>query len=529
MTASNSNTNQNLDADLDLKDLTNINLGIFGHIDHGKTTLSGVLTEIASTSSLDKLPESQKRGITIDMGFSSFNLKKEETNQNYMITLVDAPGHADLIKTVVSAADIIDIALIVVDAKEGPKTQTGEHLLILDNFNIPTIVVITKIDNANAEEIAQTKLFMNSILNSTQNLKNSEILEISAKNNLGIDNLKNSIMEHLLKLQNENKLNRKTDDYFKMPLDHAFPIKGAGTVITGTINKGIVKVGDELKILPINMETKVRSIQRFRKSVNEAEAGDRVGMALQNVEAKQIYRGCILTSKDTKLQMVDKIVAKVKISDIFRYNLTPKMTVHLNVGMLTVPAKVITYKKVINPQNNNTENLIVNQVGAGQECYCSFELDDKVLAEVGDRILITRLDLPPTTLRICGHGTIEGFESLKDLDIRKEVLRDGNIRIEKGRTTIENLAPSKSNAEKLIGEKVYVIDKSKNVEEIKKLLAEDSNKLDGSKEYTKRPEYIKAIGKLKGTFGTKGVLVADFDAEVGNRDVVLLKRLRRWG
>ncbi|MBP2144401.1 selenocysteine-specific elongation factor [Methanococcus voltae] len=507
----------------ELKDLKNINLGIFGHIDHGKTTLSSVLTEIASTSSLDKLPESQKRGITIDMGFSSFNLVKEETNQNYMVTLVDAPGHADLIKTVVSAADIIDIALIVVDAKEGPKTQTGEHLLILDNFKIPTIVVITKIDNANNDEIAQTKLFMNSILNSTQNLKNSEILEISAKSNIGIDNLKNSIMENLLKLEKENKLDRNTDNYFKMPLDHAFPIKGAGTVVTGTINKGIVKVSDELQILPINMETKVRSIQRFKKSVGEAEAGDRVGMALQNVEAKQIYRGCILTSKDTKLQMVDKIVAKVKISDIFRYNLTPKMTVHLNVGMLTVPAKVITYRKVLDPQNNKTENLIVNQVSAGQECYCSFELDDKVLAEVGDRILITRLDLPPTTLRICGHGTVESFESLKELNIKKEVLRDGTIRIEKGRVSIENLAPSKSNAENLIGEKVYVIDKSKNIEEVKKLLSENDVI------ESQRPEYIKAIGKIKGTFGTKGVLVADFDADIGNRDVVLLKRLRRWG
>jgi selenocysteine-specific elongation factor len=465
----------------------NINLGIFGHIDHGKTSLARVLTEIASTSSLDKLPESKKRGITIDIGFSSFNI------DDYLITLVDAPGHADLIKAVVSAADIIDLAILVVDAKEGPKTQTGEHLLILDYFKIPIIVVLTKVDIASEEEIKRTETFVNAILNSTENLKGSKILKISAKEGIGIDELKRTIKETL----DGMNIVRNTDDYFKMPIDHAFPIKGIGTVITGTILKGSVKVGDELKILPLNIEDiKVKSIQRFKKDVKEASAGDRVGMALHGVDAKQIFRGCILTSKDTKLQIVDKIVAKIKISDIFKYNLKPKMKVHLNVGMLIVPAIAVPFKKI--DFKGNTENIILNEIVKGDECYCVFELDEKVMAEVGDNILITRLDLPPTTLRICGKGEIVDFKGIKDLNIKKEVVRTGTVKIDKKRTFIEGLANSKPSAEKLIGEEIIIPEKN-----------------------------IK--GKIKGTFGTKGYLTAEFDGEVSNRDVVVLKRLRRWG
>lgn len=465
----------------------NINLGIFGHIDHGKTSLARVLTEIASTSSLDRLPESKKRGITIDIGFSSFSI------DDYLITLVDAPGHADLIKAVVSAADIIDLALLVVDAREGPKTQTGEHLLILDYFKIPTIVVLTKMDIASDEDIKRTETFVNAVLNSTENLKGSKILKISAKENIGIDDLKNTIKETLDSMD----IVRNTEDYFKMPIDHAFPIKGIGTVITGTILKGSVKVGDELKILPLNMEdVKVKSIQRFKKDVKEAYAGDRVGMALHGVDAKQVFRGCVLTSKDTKLKIVDKIVAKIKISDIFRYNLKPKMKVHLNVGMLIVPAIAVPFKKM--EINGKTENIILKEIAKGDECYCAFELDEKVMAELGDNILITRLDLPPTTLRICGKGEIVDFVGIKDLNIKKEVERTGTIKIDKNRIFIEGLANSKPSAEKLIGEEIIIPEKN-----------------------------IK--GKIKGSFGTKGYLTAEFNGEVSNKDVVVLKRLRRWG
>ncbi len=471
--------------------MKNINLGIFGHIDHGKTSLAKVLTEIASTSSLDKLPESKKRGITIDIGFSSFNLNE------YIITLVDAPGHADLIKAVVSAADIIDLALLVVDGKEGPKTQTGEHLLILDYFNIPTIVLITKIDDATPEQINNTKSIMKAILNSTENLKNSNIMEISSKENINIDKLKETIKNTLDNLN----IVRNSEGHFKMPIDHSFPIKGIGTVLTGTILKGKLSVGeDNLKILPINRENiKIKSIQKFKKDAKTAMIGDRVGLSVSGVDSKEIYRGCVLTSIDSPLKVVNNIVAKIKMSNIFKYGLKPKMKVHLNVGMLIVPAIVVPFKKI--NFKGKEENIILKEIKQNDECYCSFKLEEKVVAEIGENILITRLDLPPTTLRICGKGEITQFKSFEELNIKKEVVKIGNIKIDgRKRVFIENLANSKDSAEKLIGEEVIVETKNG-----------------------------KITGILKKTFGTKGYITADFNGEVNNNDKVILERLRRWG
>ena len=463
----------------------NVNIGIFGHIDHGKTTLAKVLTEVPSTSSLDRLPESKRRGITIDLGFSFFRLG------DYLITLVDAPGHADLIRAVVGAAEIIDLALLVVDAKEGPKTQTGEHLLILDYFNIPTIVVINKIDIASQEEVERTEKFMRAILNSTENLRDSRIVKISAKEGIGIEELKDTIREMLENME----IVRNTEDFFKMPIDHAFPIKGIGTVVTGTVLKGKVRVGDELKVLPLESTVKVKSIQRCKEDVEEASAGDRIGMALQGVDAKELFRGCVLTSLDTRLKVVDSVVARVEISPLFKYPLKPRMRVHLNIGMLVVPARMIPFKRV--EIDGRMENIILREVKGGEECYCVFQLEERAVAEVGEDILITRLDLPPTTLRICGKGEIVDFRGIEELNIKRVVSKVGRIKVDRSRILVVGLANSKEEAERLIGQEIEIPEKN-------------------------------IRGRLKGTFGTKGYLVAEFDGEVENRDEVLLRRLIRW-
>ncbi|HIP84498.1 MAG TPA: selenocysteine-specific translation elongation factor [Methanothermococcus okinawensis] len=462
-----------------------VNVGIFGHIDHGKTTLAKALTEVPSTSSLDKLPESRRRGITIDLGFSFFKLG------DYLITLVDAPGHADLIRAVVGAAEIIDLALLVVDAREGPKTQTGEHLLILDYFNIPTLIVINKIDVASQEDIKRTEEFIRAILNSTENLKGSRIIKISAKKGIGIEELKNTIREMLDTME----IVRNTQDFFKMPIDHAFPIKGIGTVVTGTVLKGKVKVGDELKVLPLDSNIKVKSIQRCKENVDEASAGDRIGMAIQGLDARELFRGCVLTSLNTKLKVVDSVVARIKISPLFKYPLKPGMRVHVNIGMLVLPARVTPFKRI--EVDGDMENIVLREVKGGEECYCVFQLEEKAVAEIGEDILITRLDLPPTTLRICGKGEIVDFKRVEELNIKRVVSKVGMIKIDRNRVLVLGLANSKEKAERLIGQEIVIPEKN-------------------------------IRGRIKGTFGTKGYLVAEFDGEVENRDQVLLRRLIRW-
>ncbi len=464
-------------------EMKNVNVGLFGHIDHGKTQLAKQLTEIASTSALDKPKESKKRGITIDLGFSSFILDR------YRITLVDAPGHSELIRTAIGAGNIIDVALLVVDAKEGPKTQTGEHLLVLDLLNIPTIVVINKIDVASDEEINRTEMFMKQILNSTMNLKNSKIIKISAKTGEGIEELKKELKNLLDSLD----IKREVDSYLKMPIDHAFKIKGVGTVVTGTIHKGKVEVGDNLRILPINHEVKVKSIQCFKQEVSMAYAGDRVGISLIGVEPESLFRGCILTSENTKLKVVDKFIAKIKVLELFKYNLAPKMKVHINVGLLTVPATIIPYK--IEEINDKEEPIILEEIKGGDSCYCIFKLEERVVVDENDKILIMRLDLPPTTLRICGFGEVVSFD---EVEVKKIVVKEGRVIKKKDKTYIEGLASSKTAGEKLIGEKVYIPDKN-------------------------------VWGVIKGTFGTKGALIAEFDGEVSGGEKVVLKRVRKWG
>ncbi|WP_457612243.1 selenocysteine-specific translation elongation factor [Methanocaldococcus sp.] len=457
----------------------NVNVGLFGHIDHGKTELAKQLTEIVSTSALDKPKESKIRGITIDLGFSSFKLGK------YNITLVDAPGHAELIKTAISAGNIIDAAILVVDAKEGPKPQTGEHLIVLDLLNIPTIVAINKIDIANKEEIERTKNLMEAILKSTKNLKNSKIVFVSAKTGEGIERLK----EELKRLLDSLYIKRDVEGFFKMPIDHAFKIKGIGTVVTGTIHKGTVRVGDNLTILPINYDVKVKSIQCFKKNVDEAKAGDRVGMALIGVEPENIFRGCILASKNNELVLTDKFIGKIKVVDLFKYNLTPKMKVHLNINLLTVTAKIIpfTYYK--------DNAIVLNEIKSKDEAYCIFKLDKKIVLEKRDRLLILRLDLPPNTLRIAGFGEVVDF---KDLELKKLVIKEGKIIKRKNKFVIEGLASSKASAEKLIGEKIYIPEKN-------------------------------IYGKIIETFGTKGSLIAEFNGKVEHGDKVVLEKLKKWG
>ncbi|ENN95598.1 selenocysteine-specific translation elongation factor [Methanocaldococcus villosus KIN24-T80] len=462
--------------------MININIGLFGHIDHGKTELAKKLTEIPSTSALDKPKESKIRGITVDLGFSSFTL------DDYNITLVDAPGHAELIRTAIGASNIIDLAILVVDAKESAKPQTGEHLIVLDLLNIPTIVAINKIDIASEEEIKKTELIMRNILNSTKNLKNSKIVKISAKTGEGIDKLKEEIKNLLKKI----KIERDTNSYLKMPIDHAFKIKGVGTVVTGTIHKGTLKVGDNVIILPINYDVKVKSIQCFKKDVEMAKAGDRVGVALLNVEPESIYRGCVLTSKDTKLKVAEKFIAKIKVLELFKYNLKPKMKVHIHAGLLTVPAKIIPFNYEI--VNDKKEAVVLDNVKAGDKCYCLFILEEPIVLEEGDKVLIMRLDLPATVLRIAGFGEVMGFN---DIELKRLIVKEGRIIKKKDKFFVEGLAHSKQIAEKLVGELVYLPEKDKYV-------------------------------KITGTFGTKGLLTIDAEGVEGGEKVIL-KKVRKWG
>ena len=205
---------------MDIEKKIPIHIGLFGHIDSGKTAIAEVLSQIISTAGIDAHPQSKERGITIDLGFTSFLLDK------YLVTLVDGPGHADLIKISASSVEIIDCGLIVIDINKGPQVQTGEHLILIDSFKInKVIVVINKIDIFSGdidEELKKIREFFGS----TSFGYEVPIFAVSAKEKAGFEELKNGILETINSLQIE----RNTKGDIIIPIDHHFPIKGIGAI-----------------------------------------------------------------------------------------------------------------------------------------------------------------------------------------------------------------------------------------------------------------------------------------------------------
>lgn len=255
-----------------------VHVGLFGHIDHGKTQLARCLTEKPSTASLDRHPQAQERGMSIDMGFSAFDVGK------YVVTLVDLPGHHSLIRHVVAGANIIDSGILVVAANEGPKVQTIEHLQILNSLGIEHLVVaINKTDLVNEEQLKNVRGEVTNLLAKTP-FEDSPIVCVSAIKCEGIQKLKETLLENL------GFPVRYWSGPLKIPISHSFHISGVGTVVTGTVLRGKVRVGDKVEIRPGRMECRVRSIQIFGRGVEEASAGDRVGMTLTKIRSKDLSK-----------------------------------------------------------------------------------------------------------------------------------------------------------------------------------------------------------------------------------------------
>lgn len=453
-----------------------VHCGLLGHVDHGKTALAARLSEIVSTAGLDKHPQSKDRGITIDIGFTAFELHE------YLVVLVDAPGHADLISNAVAAANIIDVAILVIAANEGPMVQTGEHILILENFGVDLIVALNKVDLVNQQELEKVSQKIRNILKSTR-FENAQIIPVSAKMNQGIEDLK-AVLYSILKPPVRN-----TEGPFRMPIDHAFPIKGAGTVLTGTINRGRITVGDTIEIVPIGLGGKIKSIQIFKENLPSASAGDRVGISIPGLDSQKIYRGCYAATPDTLIK-TNKISVKAHLTELFKGTLTPKMQVHVTVGMPTVPGVIYPYKL------QAEEAILLNEVHPGETFFAFILLNEYVAVEAGDPIIISRLDLPPSSLRIVGNGIITNSNP-EDILLYREHLKVGTVRvpIHKKGSIVDGLVQSKEGGEKMIGQKVF---SETGIE-----------------------------GKVISTFGTKSALIIEFVMPPTENEKVYLTQLRK--
>ena len=284
-----------------------VNIGTIGHVDHGKTTLTAAITsvlnqrfgsgEIMSYDNIDKAPEERERGITI----STSHVEYETPNRHY--AHVDCPGHADYVKNMITGAAQMDGAILVVSAADGPMPQTREHILLSRNVGVPKIVVfLNKADMVDDDELIE--------------LVEMEVRELLSEYGFDGDNTPIIVGSALKAIEEPDsewgdkivELMEAVDDYipaperdtdkpFLMPVEDVFSITGRGTVATGRVERGVVKIGDNVEIVGMTDESRtvvVTGVEMFRKILDEAQAGDNIGALLRGVQRDEIERGQVL-------------------------------------------------------------------------------------------------------------------------------------------------------------------------------------------------------------------------------------------
>jgi elongation factor Tu len=305
-----------------------VNIGTIGHVDHGKTTLTAAITlhqaskglaEAKNIDEIDNAPEEKARGVTINVSHQEYETEKRHYAH------VDCPGHADYIKNMITGAAQMDGAILVVSAADGPMIQTREHILLARQVNVPRIVVfLNKVDQVDDEELLDlVELETRELLSEygfegddTPVIRGSALQAFegadTATGTQAIDELMSSVDEFIPDPV------RDVDQPFLMPIEDVFTIQGRGTVGTGRVERGRVKVGEEVDIVGIKetRKTTVTGVEMFRKLLDEGEAGDNVGLLLRGVEKTELMRGMVICKPASVLPHV-KFKAEVVV-------LTPK-------------------------------------------------------------------------------------------------------------------------------------------------------------------------------------------------------------
>ena len=283
-----------------------LNIGTIGHVDHGKTTLTAAITmhqgahgmaEVRSFDSIDNAPEERERGITIQTA----HVEYETENRHY--AHVDCPGHADYIKNMITGAAQMDGGILVVSAADGPMPQTREHVLLARQVNVPSVVVfMNKTDQVDDPELLElVEMELRDLLNEydfpgddTPIVKGSALNALSDPKDEAANKCIVELMEACDSFIPEPE--RDVDKPFLMPVEDVFSITGRGTVGTGRIERGIIKVGDEVEIIGMGEQKKttVTGVEMFRKLLDEGQAGDNAGLLLRGVDKEDLSRGQVL-------------------------------------------------------------------------------------------------------------------------------------------------------------------------------------------------------------------------------------------
>ncbi|MFS0728562.1 elongation factor Tu [Curtobacterium sp. 1P10AnD] len=287
-----------------------VNIGTIGHVDHGKTTLTAAITKVLHDqypdlneardfAQIDNAPEERQRGITINISHVEYQTEKRHYAH------VDAPGHADYVKNMITGAAQMDGAILVVAATDGPMPQTREHVLLARQVGVPYIVVaLNKSDMVDDEEILElVELEVRELLGSQEFDEDAPVVQVSAVGALEGNEKWVKSVQDLMAAVDENVPDpvRATDQPFLMPIEDVFTITGRGTVITGRVERGQLNVNEEVEIVGIRptQKTTVTGIEMFRKLLDSAEAGDNAGLLLRGLKREDVERGQVVVKPGT--------------------------------------------------------------------------------------------------------------------------------------------------------------------------------------------------------------------------------------
>ncbi|NLW22213.1 MAG: selenocysteine-specific translation elongation factor [Tissierellia bacterium] len=375
-------------------------IGTAGHIDHGKTTLIRALTG----RNTDRLKEEQERGISIELGFTYFDLPSGKR-----AGIIDVPGHERFIKNMLAGVVGIDIVLLVIAADEGVMPQTREHLAILDLLGIEKgFIVLTKSDLVDEDWLELVKEDVRDQVRGSF-LENAPIIPVSSTKKTGLDKVTELIDKLTLELED-----RETDDMPRLPIDRVFTIAGFGTVVTGTLLSGVLNVGDEVQVFPGNKMGKIRSLQVHERDVDSAYAGQRVAINIAGLKKDEIHRGDVIAPKDS-MKGTWMLDVKIKLIKDTNRTIENRTRLRLYIGTKEVLCRIVLLdKEVLNP---------------GEEAYAQLRLEEEVVAKRGDRFIV-RFYSPMFTI---GGGVILEPNPTKKKRFDEKAIRELKIK-EAGQT-----------------------------------------------------------------------------------------------
>ena len=544
--------------------ILNINVGILGHVDSGKTSLSKMISSISSTASFDKNPQSKERGITLDLGFSALyiqtpkllkqffhNNKKIVESEYIQITLVDCPGHASLIRTIISGASIIDTVILVIDSVKGIQIQTVECIALSEILCEKITIALSKVDllKNKEEDIPKKTEKLRQIFAKTKFGNDIAIIPTTTldedKNNIQktIKLLIKNVIECIDFNSNEDAINNKSDSLIAY-IDHCFKVKNKGTVATGTIMKGNLKINDEIFFPELSNKYMVKEIQIFRKSVKSATKGDRVGLLIKNLDNQKVERTIITSVGSKEVNYLEGGILLLKKVNLYKDKLKSNNKYYLMIGNQGISAKCLFFNYINKKEelfskydlNNIKKTEICDKnifyskeysyleqidVNENNEYYFSFvKFDKKIIVPNKMIFLGTNIDIDISENkkdRLAFYGKIifgnsDINEVIKNLKIAKNKMKEGRIIrvipedkkicIVRGFIKKENIG----NINNLIEKEIYGRIEKEGKDEIKEEKEDDK----------------KLVGKILSSFGQVGKLKVEFNQEI---DVKIFKNI----